>query len=749
MRSPLIAVVVIVSAFGAAFAGGSPTGWVPLDVVLLMTVGAGASLAASVAPPPWLLLTSLATAVASRGSPAAPLALAGGMFAVVGLRRRSPAAMNAAIGGLVAQTALRLADPAHRGASAIVATLLLGAVVVPALGALSGGGRRRLRRIAVGLGGAALVAAGIGAVAALSAVGPLRRGLTAVNGLAGVGTDADRQTAADAIRSASEEFSTAQDTLESWWARPAAAVPLVAQHFRVLRGAAASGIEVATAAGRALTAPAIAQMQVRDGQIPFDQLAALQPSASEVADTFTAARRRLERSRSPWLIPQLSRSLDLNLGRTAAAETTTRALSRTLPLLPGLLGKDGPRRYFLAVQNTAEARASGGLIGNFGEVTAEDGRLSLVRFGRNLELTRNNDGISGVLRAPPDFESRYGRFLGARLWSNVNVSPDFPTNAAVIADLYPQSRGAPVDGVIAIDPAGLAAFLRLMPPIEVPGWPAPISGDNVEQVLLHDQYLAFDTPDRVDFLGDVAQGVWHRLTTGNLPALPQLVAALGPAVQAKHLMLFSTHPVEQSLFEDIHAAGKMAPVRGDFLGVVTQNTAGNKIDYFLRRHVDYWVELDPRSGRVNARVKLVLQNDAPASGLPSYVIGNDRLLPIPDGSNRLDLSFYTPWKLDEAWVDGTAASMASAADLDRQVHFVTVVVPPMGSTIVELRLSGKLPKGSPYRLDIHRQPTVVPDEMTTTLSVGGAWRTADGGSTRRSHMRLSADATLNVDLRRR
>ena len=45
-------------------------------------------------------------------------------------------------------------------------------------------------------------------------------------------------------------------------------------------------------------------------------------------------------------------------------------------------------------------------------------------------------------------------------WQQVNVSPNFPVTAQVIQQLYPQSGGDDVDGVIAIDPFGLASISK-------------------------------------------------------------------------------------------------------------------------------------------------------------------------------------------------------------------------------------------------------------------------------------------------
>jgi len=92
--------------------------------------------------------------------------------------------------------------------------------------------------------------------------------------------------------------------------------------------------------------------------------------------------------------------------------------------------------------------------------------------------------------------------------------------------------------------------------------------------------------------------------------------------------------------ERFGAAGKMAPVRGDFLGIVASNVAGNKIDWSLRRGVDYQARFDPGSGQVRSKVRVALHNQAPGAGLPDYIIGSANKPPLPKGTNLAYLSVY-------------------------------------------------------------------------------------------------------------
>jgi hypothetical protein len=63
----------------------------------------------------------------------------------------------------------------------------------------------------------------------------------------------------------------------------------------------------------------------------------------------------------------------------ASAETkrlaeATSAATTAARLIPAMLGEHGPRRYFVAFQNNAEARGTGGLLGAYGVLEADHGR---------------------------------------------------------------------------------------------------------------------------------------------------------------------------------------------------------------------------------------------------------------------------------------------------------------------------------------------------------------------------------------
>jgi hypothetical protein len=316
------------------------------------------------------------------------------------------------------------------------------------------------------------------------------------------------------------------------------------------------------------------------------------------------------------------------------------------------------------------------------------------------------------------------------------MSPDFPTVAEVIEGLYPQEGGFPLDGVISVDPFALADLLKATGPIVVKPWPTPITADNAAAVLLHDEYDKLSGTARTNFLGDVAKTAWQRFTDRHLPDLETLVRDLSPAFAHKDLLLQSTSPATEALIRQIGASGAFSvPTNSDFFAITTQNTGENKIDWYLRRSIDYQVSYVPKTGAITATVTVNLHNLAPTTGQPAYVIGRggQQLTKTP-GENDSYITIYTPWLFVSATLDGKVLQLSSSRELGVWADSAFVSIPPGATTTISVFLTGHLRPGSPYRLTMSRQPMVEPDKMNLTAQLPAGYQFSDpsiwGGSRR-------------------
>jgi hypothetical protein len=702
----------------------------------------------------WMLVAAAGLALLTAGLSTVWLAGAGfGVALGAASARLNARILRALSAGMTAEAALRLGRPGFALGTALVAAGVFALLL--AGGALGLGRQPRRQSVRIGLaatGAAALVSA-FGVLAVVLARPDVEKGVSAATAAVAGGRVGDTTGAATGFNQAAGSFRAASGRLGSWWARPAMVVPVVARHSRALRAMARSGSELSDTGAQAAREAGGTPIQLANGAVPLDRIVSLQASARGALVSLTSADARLGEVRSPWLISPVSSRLDALSERVDQARRDVEVASAASEVAPAMLGADRPRRYFVALQTPVEERGSGGYMGNFGEISADRGRLRLERLGRSGDLSAAGNRRTRRLEGPPDYVARYSRFVDPKQpFANVNMSPHFPSVGQAMAGLYPQSGGRPVDGVIAVDPIGLAALLWAVGPVQVKEWPVPITAQNAEQVLLFDQYVRYPGDERVDFLSRFTDAVWQRLTTSS-PGVVDLARALSPVIAEKHIQLFSTNAGEEQVLDRLGVAGAMAPVQGDFLGVVTQNATGNKMDWFLRREVDYRARFDPGSRQVRSTARVTLRNQAPTVGLPDYLIGSSLTPPPPKGVNRVYLSIYTPLGLSGARVDGRSTTVESDVEQGRSVFSVFVVIPAGGSAIIELDLKGRVEEngsGAVYHLDLHRQPFLAPDTVTTSLDLAPGWRAdqRSGGRDGNERLELRADRRMRVDVSR-
>jgi hypothetical protein len=561
-------------------------------------------------------------------------------------------------------------------------------------------------------------------VAALESSGPLRSGEDQLSQAIEAVHAGDRTTAVQDLDDATWDFARARSTLTVWWTEPAELVPGVSEQLSALRSVAGAGAGVCSA-GLDLS-KALPTGRLPHGAALITMLGRLQSALTRAESSFTTAEAEISGARSSLLLSPISSRLEAAAAKVSKAAHDDEIAVAGVTAAVQFLGGDGPRSYFLAVQTEAESRAAGGVIGNYGIVTADDGTLRLTKFGITGPLQGMGDLATRKLIAPADYIARYSQFQPISLWANVSMSPDFPTVAEVIEGLYPQEGGSPVDGVISVDPFALADLLQATGPIVVKGWPEPITADNAVAILLHDEYDDLTGTARMNFLGDVTTAVWQRFTDGNLPDLETLIGDLRPAFADKDLLLASTSPATEGFLRQIGASGAFSPpANSDFLAVTTQNTGENKIDWYLRRSFDYQVSYVPGTGAINATLTVSLRNLAPATGQSPLVIGFDGQPTATPGENRMFVTIYTPWVFTQASIDGRALSLSQSRELGVWADSAFVAIPPGGTATISMRLTGQLRPGSPYRLTMSRQPMVAPDEVQVGVHLPAGDRFGD------------------------
>jgi len=746
----LVVAVIALSGLLAAFADVHPTDHGATNVVLASTVAVLVTwLGAST---PWWGST-VAALLAVAGALGGPLLLtlaavvAAGAAVWIGVERFARPVASAAIAAVVVQVALRLTWNPWFLAPSLLAAAAIGFIVVPAFLA-RGDGRRWAAGIAALAVLAGVLAAAFTGTAAYWAGAPARDGydemLDALDQLG----DGNLQLASRTFATAADKFDEAYEELDGGMARPGRYVPGVSQNLAVGADVVARAADATEAAAAALAAVDVNALTIDDGRIDLAALRALEDPFRALDASVLDLREVLrEAGESPWLLAPVRSRLDEADDVLAEAAHRTRALALAASVGPAVFGADGPRRYLVGFADDAETRAHGGVIEHWVELTITDGVIAVTASGTTADLrTAALDDLE--LDASDEYLARYGP-LGAqtatggvspRFWRQVTASPDMPSVGNALSQMYERVTGRAVDGVLLIDTRGLARLLAVAGPVEIADLGLELDEQTIARFVRADQY-ALDGRQRATAVQAVVGLSMANLLSGALPRSPRLIGDLAPAALNGHLSAWSTRPAEQELFHEAGMDGALPVPTADgvdSLAIVSRNLAGNKIDPFLARSIDYRPEVDEATGGVQATLEVTLTNLAPAKDLPDAIIANSAGL--PPGTNATMLEVYTPLDIVAASVDGEAVTTTLASELSYNVHGRRIEVPPGGTVVVELELQGNIGPGD-YALVYRPQPMPRVDRLTVeaTTPDGAEVLTFEGRPARRTV--ITADGT--------
>ncbi len=718
-----VTVLVVASAIGGALAGCHPTGTPAVDPIYAAAFAAAVTWAAARAGQGALLWLGVLTVVMSRGWLVVP-ALAALWLAFAGVfpRRRNPI-VGALTGALAVQVVLRWPPMGFNGATALVAVAATGPCLVGAVRTLSPRARRRVRRWTIGLIALAIVVSIPAAVGTLLAHSEISQGIDQAEGALGSIGNGTTGYGAAQLEDASTDFASAASRTDTWWTAAARLVPVVSQQRQAVGQASAVARDVTATASLQAAGIDYRQLRYSDGQLDLGRVSALAGPVGIVNSQLTSASAQLRSLQSGWLLQPVQSRLDELDTKVFRAQASASLAAQLVQAAPALLGGDGVRHYFIAFMDPAESRGLDGLIASYGELTADQGRLTLTRSGDISQLIEALPKHGGHLTGPADYLARYGAFDPQKLFQDLSYSPDLPTVADVIQQLYPQAGGGPLDGVLALDPYGMASLIHLTGPIEVPGL-GRLTAANTANELLEGQYANFPGQQRAahDYDQDALKIEFHRLTVGSLPGPRALSNALESDVRQGRIEFWSFHHADQPVLSRLGLTGAFPAARGhDLLAVTTQNAANNKIDVYLQRTISDAVTYDPSNGAVASKVTITLHNGAPAQGLPSEVIGSYSGSGLPSGTNETWLTLYSPLGLRTATLDGKSQGVTDKAELDVHAYSEFVDIPAESSVTLTFDLAGVATPGQAYRIALYNQPTVLPDADTVTVQPTPGW----------------------------
>lgn len=554
-----------------------------------------------------------------------------------------------------------------------------------------------------------LVVAGLSAYLAVAVGNELYEARAA---LAGPATDLDPATLLDARR----HLERADERLDGLAASLLSVVPVAGHGVRAVERVTESTIPVVDAAD-ALTRrlDAIEALDVVEGdRIRVDLVRQLHAPFARQAEALEDLRDAAAAGRSGWLPPplwavleDLERRTEQYLGGAVRGE-------RAVDVIASMLGYAGPRRYLVVLLNNAELRGAGGIPSGAGTLEAVEGRLTLGTFRHTVAL-RGPRPYPRV-PAPSDFRRRFG-FYGAdtTFWTNTTFSPDVPDVALVAARAYRKVTGEDVDGVVLLDPRGIAA---LMP--EEAAVTIGRSGTTVGRAELADytystvyQELGGAEASRRRALLRLGKEAFETVLRGGALAARATLEEAGRAVAGGHIRVVSFDPEEQRVLDSLDASGDLDAAPGDSVLVTAQNFSADKLDFWTRRTVRHSCTVTARAAECTTAVRT--RNRVP-QGLTRYVAGR------PYGVVEHLVEVYLPERaeIERVDLDGIPAEFYPDRQDGHQVVGAFVETRPRERH--ELLISYELPLDDGYTLEVLPQPLARDAALRVEIVAPAGWR---------------------------
>ncbi|TAK95173.1 DUF4012 domain-containing protein [Patescibacteria group bacterium] len=315
------------------------------------------------------------------------------------------------------------------------------------------------------------------------------------------------------------------------------------------------------------------------------------------------------------------------------ASDAKQELKTLASLADHFLQSDGREQTFLILfQNNMELRPGGGYIGSFGIVKIKSGKVTALQIH---DLSNFDGRVPDVV--PPPYPMAETLHIPSLKLRDSNYSPDFVENAKQAEYFYYLGKGEEqFDGVVAVNANVLTSFLKATGPVQIEGYPGEYGSENAILALEYQVEKGYDDQgipkgDRKSVMSPLAQAIIAKIYQLDVSGKIELAKILAEDLNRKDIQLYFHDPVLQ---QSVAAAGWAGTVdqawRGDYLMVVDANLGAYKSDYYMRRSLNYSVDLSQAKPVAHLKITYThtaMQRDWMTKDYLTYV-----RVYVPDGS---------------------------------------------------------------------------------------------------------------------
>ena len=444
-----------------------------------------------------------------------------------------------------------------------------------------------------------------------------------------------------------DDLSTIRSATNDPILAPLAQLPWIGRDFAAVKTLSIPALDIASSLKPCTLE--LAKLEANPGESTKEQIGQIASIALKHFDSITArvvaASTTISSIKASGLHFGLSEkvvSLQNSLG-TAKSQVT--ALKPYLSVVSQVLNAKKPNNWFIATQNLAEARGTGGILGSYAVIRSAEGKVSLLQTGSDADLLAS--GPVNPKALPADLQSLWN--ADPSDWRDLNTSIHVPYFAKQIVQNF-KSR-LPINGVLFLGQGVVSNLVGALGSVTYRG--DTIDADHTVTFLTKTVYernpSVASSVKRRDWVSGFMKVVFSKLAEGNANA-SSFLSALSQNQTNDRLMAWSTDPKVEKSFDRDGVSGAINPHFGSTSYFSFNNSGGNKLDAYLRARASYSLGKcgeftdDGYFGR-KALLSLEVASDAPKSNLPWYVnpplytpAGQKYVM----GANRTLVSVYGP-----------------------------------------------------------------------------------------------------------
>lgn len=389
-----------------------------------------------------------------------------------------------------------------------------------------------------------------------------------------------------------------------------------------------------------------------------------------------------------------------------ASQTITEA-KPIIQVMPDLAGATSRKKYLVLFQNSGELRPTGGFMTGYAILNVDKGKVEAEASGDIYDLDnqfKNKPAIPAILKRYLTTETKWNL-------RDMNISPDFKVAMDTFYSYYQKVPGQPanIDGIIAVDTHFLESLVKVLGPVEVPGF-GTFTADNdprcdCPQIIyslseIVDRPTNYIKENRKGILGPMMKSILTKAYSAPKQVWPNLFTTGWNNIEGRHIQMYFFNAGQQAAAEAIGAAGRVKPTPegSDYFEAVDANLAGAKSNFFVDTKVEHEIDL-PSNGQLQHKVTLTYKNPFKPSNC-NLEAGQLCL----NGKLNDWVRFYLPPQAKLVQARGLdEGSVKESDDLNHHVVEGVFQLQPLSQAKIELTYTIPYSDGKNYKVLLQKQ----------------------------------------------